>query len=110
MNDMGLSDETTMIQMHFVNEALNQIYKNNGFEYIPLDRKERKSMIKKCNDDIHNLFKRIFDTTDETQNAMNHFKLSNGLLLVFLTLLNKPQLKKILGCNWYQIHQSIPQK
>ena len=92
-----------MIQVHFINEILNQIYRKNGFRAIPLDNNERKLMIDKCKGDIAILFRNALKSSDEAEEVMERFQSSSGLVLLFLVMLNGSQLMKILSCNWSEI-------
>ena len=104
---MNIDREVLMIQIHFLNEVLNLIYKKNGFNVIPLDRKERKLMIDKCKEDIVILFTSVLKSYDEAEEVVERFQSSNGLVLIFLVLLNRPQLNKILLCDWNEIRRNV---
>ena len=100
---MEMNRDVLMIQVHFVNEVLNRIYRKNGFNVIPLDEKERKLMIDKCKEDIVMLFRNVLKSYDEAEEVMKRFQSSSGLVLLFLVMLNGSQLMKILSCNWSEI-------
>ena len=104
---MNTDSEELIIQVHFVNEVLNQIYRKNGFEVIPFDKKEKKVMIEICREDIVRLFKSVFESEDEARMAMNRFQSSNGLVLLFLVMLDNSQSNKLLSCSWNKIHHDV---
>jgi hypothetical protein len=100
-------DEGLIVKIHLINEIMNHIYMEHGFEGCPFDDDDKDRIILICRGHIMRYFRVVFGSEEDSEKAMNLFASCKGTVFLFVVMLNDEMKSKLLDSKWEDVRDVV---